>query len=67
VAWLDEVKEDEAIFLLEICLIFGSEYKSVVPKGLFVVGKIAEIRDSGISYFFVGNHDLWMEDYFQKN
>jgi UDP-2,3-diacylglucosamine hydrolase len=32
-----------------------------------VLGKLAEIRDSGIPiYFFVGNHDLWMEDYFQK-
>jgi UDP-2,3-diacylglucosamine hydrolase len=31
------------------------------------LGKLAEIRDSGIPiYFFVGNHDLWMEDYFQK-
>jgi UDP-2,3-diacylglucosamine hydrolase len=32
-----------------------------------VLGKLAEIRDSGIPiHFFVGNHDLWMEDYFQK-
>jgi UDP-2,3-diacylglucosamine hydrolase len=30
------------------------------------LGKLAEIRDSGILIFFVGNHDLWMEDYFQK-
>jgi UDP-2,3-diacylglucosamine hydrolase len=31
------------------------------------LGKLAEIRDSGIPiYFFVGNHDLWMEDYFKK-
>jgi UDP-2,3-diacylglucosamine hydrolase len=31
------------------------------------LGKLAELRDSGIPiYFFVGNHDLWMEDYFQK-
>ena len=31
-----------------------------------VLCKLAEIRDSGIPvYFFVGNHDLWMNDYFQ--
>ncbi len=30
------------------------------------LGKLAEIRDSGIPiYFFVGNHDLWMHDYFE--
>src|SRR5690606_30076621 len=32
-----------------------------------VLGKLAEISDSGIPiYFFVGNHDLWMQDYFEK-
>ncbi len=69
VAWLDEVKGDaEAIFLLGDLFDFWFEYKTVVPKGFIrVLGKLAEIRDSGIPiYFFVGNHDLWMEDYFQK-
>ena len=69
VAWLDEVKKDaEAIFLLGDLFDFWFEYKTVVPKGFVrVLGKLAEIRDSGIPiYFFVGNHDLWMDDYFQK-
>ena len=69
VAWLDEVKQDaEAIFLLGDLFDFWFEYKTVVPKGFVrILGKLAEIRDSGIPiYFFVGNHDLWMEDYFQK-
>ena len=68
VAWLDEVKQDaEAIFLLGDLFDFWFEYKTVVPKGFVrVLGKLAEIRDSGIPvYFFVGNHDLWMDDYFQ--
>ena len=68
VAWLDEVKEDaEAIFLLGDLFDFWFEYKTVVPKGFVrVLGKLAEIRDSGIPiYFFVGNHDLWMHDYFE--
>jgi len=69
VAWLDKVKTDaEAIFLLGDLFDFWFEYKTVVPKGFVrVLGKLAEIRDSGIPvYFFVGNHDLWMSDYFEK-
>lgn len=69
VAWLDTVKQDaEAIFLLGDLFDFWFEYKTVVPKGFVrVLGKLAEIRDSGIPiYFFVGNHDLWMHDYFEK-
>jgi UDP-2,3-diacylglucosamine hydrolase len=68
VAWLDEVKGDaEAIFLLGDLFDFWFEYKMVVPKGFVrVLGKLAEIRDSGVPiYFFVGNHDLWMHDYFE--
>ena len=66
--WLDEVKKDaEAIFLLGDLFDFWFEYKTVVPKGFVrVLGKLAEIKDSGIPiYFFVGNHDLWMDDYFE--
>lgn len=69
VAWLNEVKKDaEAIFLLGDLFDFWFEYKTVVPKGFVrVLGKLAEIKDSGIPiYFFVGNHDLWMHDYFEK-
>lgn len=69
VQWLNEVKQDaEAIFLLGDLFDFWFEYKTVVPKGFVrVLGKLAEIRDSGIPiYFFVGNHDLWMSDYFEK-
>ncbi len=69
VRWLNEVKNDaEAIFILGDLFDFWFEYKTVVPKGFVrVLGKLAEIRDSGISvYFFVGNHDLWMRDYFEK-
>lgn len=68
VKWLDEIKQDAAaIFLLGDLFDFWFEYKHVVPKGFVrVLGKLAEIRDSGIPvYFFVGNHDLWMRDYFE--
>jgi UDP-2,3-diacylglucosamine hydrolase len=69
VAWLDMVKKDaEVIFLVGDLFDFWFEYKTVVPRGFVrVLGKLAEIRDSGIPiYFFVGNHDLWMNDYFEK-
>ena len=69
VAWLDSIKKDaEALFLLGDLFDFWFEYKTVVPKGFVrVLGKLAEIRDAGTPiYFFVGNHDLWMRDYFEK-
>ena len=69
VKWLDEVKHDAAeIILLGDLFDFWFEYETVVPKGFVrVLGKLAEISDSGIPiHFFTGNHDLWMHDYFQK-
>jgi len=69
ISWLDEIKQDaKAIFLLGDLFDLWMEYKTVVPKGFVrVLGKLAQISDSGIQiYFFVGNHDLWVRDYFQK-
>lgn len=69
IAWLDEVKTDAAaLFLLGDLFDFWFEYKYAVPKGYVrVLGKLAEIRDSGIPiYFFTGNHDLWMNGYFEE-
>ncbi len=68
VKWLDSIKHDaEVIFLLGDLFDFWFEYRTVVPKGFVrVLGKLAELRDSGIQiHFFVGNHDLWMHDYFE--
>ncbi len=69
VAWLDEIKHDAAaIFLLGDLFDFWIDYKHVVPKGFTrTLGKLAEISDSGIPiHFFVGNHDLWMNGYFEE-
>ncbi|WP_299126671.1 UDP-2,3-diacylglucosamine diphosphatase [uncultured Winogradskyella sp.] len=69
VAWLDSVKEDAAaIFLLGDLFDFWFEYKTVIPKGFTrTLGKLAEIADSGIPiFYFVGNHDLWMNGYFEE-
>lgn len=69
VKWLDEIKPDcQVLFLLGDLFDFWFEYKQVVPKGFVrVLGKLAELSDSGIKiYFFTGNHDLWMQDYLHK-
>ncbi len=69
VAFLDKAKQDAfEIFLLGDMFDFWYEYKKVVPKGhVRILGKLAEIADAGIPmHFFVGNHDMWMKDYFQK-
>ena len=69
VAWLEQIKDEAgAIFLLGDLFDFWFEYKTVVPKGFVrTLGMLAKLRDSGIPiYFFVGNHDLWMNDYFSK-
>lgn len=69
VAWLDAIKNNAAaLFLLGDLFDFWFEYKKVVPKGFIrVLGKLAELKDSGVEiYFFVGNHDLWMNNYFEE-
>lgn len=68
IRWLDLIKKDaQILFLMGDLFDFWHEWKYVVPKGYIrVLGKIAELKDSGIEiYFFVGNHDLWMKNYFQ--
>lgn len=67
--WLDSIKGDAAeIYLVGDLFDFWFEHKYTVPKGFTrLLGKIAELTDSGIKViFFTGNHDLWMRDYFTK-
>jgi UDP-2,3-diacylglucosamine hydrolase len=67
VRWLDTIKaEAHSIYLMGDIFDFWFEYKHAVPKGnIRLLGKIAELSDSGIPViFFTGNHDLWMFDYF---
>jgi UDP-2,3-diacylglucosamine hydrolase len=69
VQFLTEVKDQTfALFIVGDLFDFWYEYKKVVPKGYVrILGKLAEFTDAGIKvYFFVGNHDMWMKDYFQK-
>ncbi|MCH7410340.1 UDP-2,3-diacylglucosamine diphosphatase [Belliella sp. DSM 111904] len=67
IKWLDEVSNDAAaIFLVGDIFDFWFEYDKVIPKGFIkFIAKISSLRDSGIPiFFFSGNHDLWLKDYF---
>lgn len=67
--WFDMIKTDaKTVYLLGDIFDFWIEYKYVVPRGFTrVLGKIAELTDSGITvHFFIGNHDLWVKDYLEQ-
>jgi UDP-2,3-diacylglucosamine hydrolase len=64
--WLSEISTDAAaVFLMGDIFDFWFEYRKVVPRGhTRVLGRIAEMTDSGIPvHFFTGNHDIWVFDY----
>ena len=66
VQWLDMIKEDATeLFVVGDLFDFWFEYKRAVPRGYVrVLGKLAELADSGIPItFFTGNHDMWIFDY----
>lgn len=69
VNFLNDIKHKaEAIYLLGDIFDFWYEYKMTVPKGYTrLLGKISELTDMGIEvHYFIGNHDLWLCDYFEK-
>ncbi len=69
IQFLTEIEDSaKEIFILGDLFDFWFEYKYVVPKGYVrLLGKLATLSDAGIKlHFFVGNHDMWMKDYFQK-
>lgn len=69
VQWLETIREDvEELFLVGDVFDFWFEYKQAIPKGYVrLLGKIAELTDSGIPvHFFTGNHDLWTFGYLQN-
>lgn len=67
--FLDEAALDASeIFLMGDLFDFWYEYRTVVPKGFVrLLGKLALLSDAGIAlHLFVGNHDMWVADYFKK-
>ncbi len=69
IRWLDSIRDEvQVLFLMGDLFDFWHEWKYVVPKGFVrVLGKLADLSDNGVEiHFFIGNHDLWMKDYFEK-
>jgi UDP-2,3-diacylglucosamine hydrolase len=69
VRWLNMIEPTcSELFLMGDIFDFWFEYKTVVPKGFVrLFGKLASMSDEGIKiYFFKGNHDMWVNDYFIK-
>jgi UDP-2,3-diacylglucosamine hydrolase len=69
VSFLDQIKDKAAmVFVVGDLFDFWFEYRTVVPKGYVrILGKLAELTDNHIPvHFFVGNHDMWMSGYFEK-
>ena len=69
VRWLDAIQADaSAVIIVGDLFDFWFEYRQVVPKGFVrVLGKLAALQDHGIAiYFFTGNHDQWMRNYFER-
>lgn len=69
VAWLEaHEKEMGGLFLLGDVFDYWFEYRYVVPKGYVrLLAALARLADKGIPvYFFCGNHDAWVRNYFQK-
>jgi UDP-2,3-diacylglucosamine hydrolase len=69
VSWLDQVQSDaQDLFLLGDLFDFWFEYKTAVPRGFVrFLGKLSALADQGINlHIFVGNHDLWMWDYLER-
>ncbi len=68
-SFLNSIESDlKELFLLGDIFDFWYEYKEVVPKGFTrFLGKISQLSDKGINiHLILGNHDMWVLDYFQK-
>ena len=66
---LDVMKQDaQTLYLMGDVFDYWFEYRNTVPKGFVrLLGKLAELTDAGITiYYFTGNHDMWVFDYFPK-
>ena len=69
ISWLDSIADRaEEIYLVGDLFDFWYEYRTVIPKGFVrFQAKVAELCDRGIQvHVFIGNHDMWMFDYFEE-
>jgi UDP-2,3-diacylglucosamine hydrolase len=67
--WIDAHRSDmDQLFVVGDLFDFWFEYKRAVPRGFVrTLGKLATLADEGVEiHFFTGNHDLWVDDYLEK-
>ena len=57
------------LFLLGDIFDFWFEYRDVVPKGNFrLFSTLYDLYQAGVKiYYFTGNHDMWVQDYFTES
>lgn len=69
VRWLDSIADDAAeLYMLGDVLDYWYEYRYVVPRGFVrFFGAVARLVDSGVKVtWFIGNHDIWIDDYIPR-
>lgn len=69
VRWLETIESDcDRVIMLGDIFDFWFSYKHAVPRGYVrLLGKMAQMADKGVEFhFFIGNHDMWLFDYLEK-
>lgn len=69
IAWLDSVgREAEAVVLAGDVFDFWFEVGERIPPGFeATLDKLRELTRRGVEvYFFTGNHDMWLNGYFER-
>ena len=68
VAFLRSLPSDaKALYLLGDIFDFWVDYRDVVPRGCVrALAALAEVAERMDVWFFRGNHDWWVTDYFEK-
>ena len=69
VAWLKSIEPTaQRIVMLGDMFDFWFTYRKVVPRGhTRLIGQLATMADKGTEiHYFIGNHDMWVFDYFQQ-
>ena len=69
VRWLGTIEGDACrVIMLGDIFDFWFTYRHAVPRGYVrLLGKMAQMADDGVEFhFFIGNHDMWLFDYLEK-
>ncbi len=69
VHWLENIAgEAGALFLVGDIFDFWFDWRRSVPRNFTrTLGTLARMADRGVRiFYFYGNHDMWMKDYFEK-